>query len=76
MSNYIQVVDFSAKDGLAVGDPQKIVRGSDFDGEYSAVATAITSKVEGSNGVHTGVTTIQAITLSGAFTGTIDGGAY
>jgi len=76
MSNYIQVVDFGAKDSLTAGDPQKIVRGSDFNGEFSAISTAVTSKVEGSNGAHTGVTTIQAITLSGAFTGTIDGGAY
>ena len=76
MSNYTQVVNFTAKDSLAVGDPQKIVRGSDFDGEFSRISTAVTTKVEADNGAHTGVTTIQAITLSGAFTGTLDGGSY
>ncbi len=76
MSNYTQVADFTAKDALSVGDPQKIVRGSDFDGEFSGISTAITTKVESVNGTHTGVTTIQALTLSGAFTGTLDGGSY
>ena len=76
MSNYTQVVDFTEKDTLSLGDPRKIVRGSDFDGEFSGISDAVTTKVEGDNGNHTGVTTIQAITLSGAFTGTLDGGSY
>ena len=76
MSNYTQVVNFTAKDTLSVGDPMKIVRGSDFDGEFGDISDAVITKVEGDNGDHTGVTTIQAITLSGAFTGTLDGGSY
>jgi hypothetical protein len=44
MSNYSQTTDFSAKDSLASGNASKVIKGSDVDTEFSAIATAISSK--------------------------------
>jgi hypothetical protein len=46
MSDYTQITDFSAKDALTTGDPEKIILGADFDGEFSALDTAIASKYD------------------------------
>lgn len=46
MSNYTQTTDFSAKDNLASGNANKVIKGSDFDTEFSAIATAMATKVE------------------------------
>ena len=46
MSDYTQITDFSVKDGLTTGDPEKIILGADFDGEFSALSTAIASKYD------------------------------
>lgn len=56
MSNYTQVTEFTPKDSLAVNDPDKLVNGSELDGEFDAIATAIASKLDssdvgGANGV-------------------------
>ena len=44
MSNYSQTTDFSAKDSLATGNASKVIKGSDVDTEFGAIATAISSK--------------------------------
>lgn len=49
MSNYTQITDFSVKDALTTGDPEKLILGSDFDAEFAAIATAIASKLDGVN---------------------------
>jgi hypothetical protein len=46
MADYTQITDFSAKDSLSTGDPEKLILGSDVDGEFSAIATAISSKYD------------------------------
>lgn len=46
MSNYTQSTDFSAKDALASGDPNKTILGADVDTEFGLIATAITSKLD------------------------------
>lgn len=46
MSNYSQVTAFTPKDSLASGNPSKVIRGSEFDGEFSAISTAIASKAD------------------------------
>ena len=49
MSNYTPGTDFSVKDGLTTGDPEKIILGSDIDDEFDAINTAITSKEDTAN---------------------------
>ena len=44
MSNYTKATNFASKDGLSSGDPNKIIKGSEIDAEYNAIASAITSK--------------------------------
>ena len=51
MANYTQTTDFSAKDNLATGNASKVIKGSEVDSEFSAIATAISSKIESSETV-------------------------
>lgn len=46
MANYTQTTDFSSKDNLATGNASKVIKGSEVDAEFSAIATAISSKIE------------------------------
>jgi hypothetical protein len=49
MADYTQNTDFSAKDALATGDPNKVIYGADIDAELALVSTAIASKVDDIN---------------------------
>ena len=46
MSDYSQVNDYSAKDALSTGNPEKLILGSDIDDELSAISTAIGTKYD------------------------------
>lgn len=61
MSDYTPVTTFTAKDSLAVNDPDKKVVGSELDAEFTAISTAIASKVNTSLlGIGSGVATLNA----------------
>jgi hypothetical protein len=47
MSNYTKATNFAAKDSLASGNSLKIVRGTEIDTEFTNIATAIASKLDG-----------------------------
>jgi hypothetical protein len=76
MANYTKTTNFAVKDGLVSGNPSKIIKGTEIDTEYNNIASAISSKPDANNGAHTGTTTMANLTLSGTFSGTIDGGTY
>lgn len=46
MSNYSKVTDFTAKDALPAGNPDKKVRGQLFQDEFDAISTAVNTKAE------------------------------
>lgn len=46
MSDYAQITDFSAKDALTSGDPEKLILGSDVDDELSAISVAVATKYD------------------------------
>lgn len=46
MSDYTKATNFAQKDGLSSGDANKIIKGSEIDAEYNAIAAAITSKAD------------------------------
>ena len=46
MSDYTKATNFTLKDGLTTGDPQKIIKGSEIDAEYNAIASAVSSKAD------------------------------
>jgi len=89
MANYTKTTSFTAKDSLPPGNSQKIVRGSEHDTEYTAIATAIATKADLASPALTGTATAVNLTVSGTLTasggitltgtlsgGSIDGGSF
>jgi hypothetical protein len=76
LSNYTKTVDFASKDALTPGDVNKVVRGTEIDTEFNNIATAVATKANTASPTFTGTTTVAALTISGAVTGTIGGGTY
>ena len=46
MSDYSKSTNFTAKDGLASGDPNKRINGALFDSEFDPISTAVASKID------------------------------
>jgi hypothetical protein len=44
MANYTKATNFTAKDGLPTGNSGKIIKGTEIDTEFTAIASAISSK--------------------------------
>ena len=84
MSNYTKTTNFTAKDSLPSGDSSKVIRGSEFDTEFNAIATASATKADSASPTFTGTVTVPNLTITGnvvvdlgsADTATIDGGTY
>lgn len=54
MANYTKATNFAAKDGLPPGNTGKIVKGTEIDTEFTAIASAITSKADTNSPTFTG----------------------
>ena len=76
MSNYTKTTNFAAKDSLVSGNPAKVVKGTEVNTEFDNIATAVATKANLAGPTFTGTTTAADLTVSGTFTGTIDGGTY
>jgi len=77
MSNYTKATNFAVKDTLASGNPAKIIKGSEINTEYDAIATAVATKADSASPTFTGTLTAATVTVTGTLTaGTIDGGTY
>jgi hypothetical protein len=77
MSNYTKTTDFASKDSLSSGDPNKIIKGTEFETEFDNIATTIATKADTAGPTFTGTTTIAGLTFTGTLsTGTINGGTY
>ena len=57
MSNYVKATNFTAKDSLPSGNSGKIVKGAEIDTEFTAVASAISSKADTNSPALTGTPT-------------------
>jgi hypothetical protein len=55
MSNYVKATNFATKDTLPTGDANKIVKGTEIDNEFNAIAGAISSKSDIASPTFTGV---------------------
>ena len=44
MAQYTKATNFAAKDALLPSDPDKIIKGAEFDDEFNAIQTAVNSK--------------------------------
>ena len=67
MSDYSKSTNFTTKDTLPTGNAGKIVKGTELDTEFTAIASAITSKADISNPTFLGVPNAPTAT-SGANT--------
>jgi hypothetical protein len=54
MSNYTKATNFAVKDGYSTGNPAKIIKGTEIDAEYTAIASAISSKADSNSPTLTG----------------------
>lgn len=57
MANYVKATNFTAKDSLPSGNAGKIVKGAELDTEYTAIASAISSKADINSPALTGTPT-------------------
>lgn len=76
MSNYTKSTDFAVKDGLASGNPAKLVKGTELNTEFNNIVSAIASKADIDNAALTGTTTAVNLTVSGTLEATLNGGTY
>jgi hypothetical protein len=68
MTNYVKFTNFTVKDSLPTGDTNKVIRGSEFDTEFDAIATAVSTKSNIASPTFTGTATFDGLTA----TGTVD----
>jgi len=64
VSNYTKSTNFTAKDALPSGDSGKIIRGSEFDTEFTAIQTAVNSKADATSPSLTGTITFNGVGLT------------
>jgi len=57
MTEYVKSTNFASKDALAVGNPLKIVKGTEIDTEFNNIAVAVTTKADLLSPVFTGTPT-------------------
>ncbi len=82
MSDYTKLTDFAVKDSLPVGDPYKIVRGTELDVEFDNIQQASGSKADKDSPEFTGDVTLENLVINGDIvyngtqSGTVDGGVY
>ena len=75
MSNYVKATNFATKDTLPTGDSNKIIKGTEIDNEYNAIAGAISSKADLASPSLTGTPTVPTPT-AGSNTTQIANTAY
>ena len=54
MSQYTKATNFASKDALSTGNPAKVIKGTEIDAEYTAIASAISSKADSNSPTFTG----------------------
>lgn len=62
MSDYVKSTNFAIKDGLVTTDPSKIVKGTELDNEFNALANAVSSKANTNSPALTGTPTAPTAT--------------
>jgi hypothetical protein len=55
MTDYVKSTNFASKDSLSVGNPLKIVKGTEIDAEFNNIAVAVATKADIANPTFTGV---------------------
>jgi len=69
-STYTPTTNFGAKDSLPTNDPDKVIKGSEFTTEFTAIQTAFGLAAPAASPTFTGTATLASVDING---GTIDG---
>ena len=73
---YTPSVNFGAKDSLPTNDPDKVIKGSEFTTEFTAIQTAFSLAAPSASPTFTGTVTIASVDINGgAIDGTTIGGS-
>ena len=65
MSNYSPTTIFADKDALPTGNPAKIIKGSEFGAEFTAISTMSGTKADLASPTFTGTVTMPSATING-----------
>lgn len=65
MSDYAPTTNFSEKDGFPTNDPRKIIKGSEFGAEFTAISTMSGTKANLASPTFTGTVTMPSATING-----------
>ena len=72
MTTYTKSTDFAAKDALLTGNPSKVVKGTEIDTEFTAIAAADATSLKSggalgtpSSGIGTNLTGTASINING-----------
>jgi hypothetical protein len=68
MSSYVKATNFATKDTLPTGDSNKIVKGTEIDNEFNAIAGAISSKADIASPTFTGTPAAPTATAGSSTT--------
>lgn len=68
MTNYVKSTNFASKDSLAIGNPLKIVKGTEIDEEFNNIATTVATKADIISPTFTGTVSAPTPALSEAGT--------
>lgn len=68
MTDYVKSTSFASKDALAIGNPLKIVKGTEIDTEFNNIATAVATKADSLSPTFTGTPVAPSPTLAAALT--------
>ena len=72
MSDYTKATDFATKDDLPTSDPGKVVKGSEINEEFIAIASAISSKADLNSPTFTGTPKVPSGTIATTVADTAD----
>ncbi len=50
MSDYTKLTNYAVKDSYTTGNPAKLVKGTELDDEFNAIATAVATKFDSTDG--------------------------
>jgi hypothetical protein len=63
MTDYVKSTNFASKDSLAIGNPLKIVKGTEIDAEFNNIAVAVATKADLNSPALVGVPTAPTAAL-------------
>ena len=67
MTDYTKITNFATKDSLPLGNPAKIVKGTEINTEFDNIATAVATKANKASPAFTGTMSLAGTNLTATF---------